>query len=155
MCKNKIKFYKNLYKKFNQLLLSLIKTVSVVFLILSAFISCSIADDDCICTTEFRYYTVSIVDTLKVPVDSLTVSVKDKNGNELNISQENQIFGPGNYIVFNDSFTTMFISANETERIIFTASDGIRNVQGEYLFGTDRCRCHINKVSGPDTLVIR
>lgn len=131
------------------------KTGFAVLFISLFLISCSVLEDDCLCTTEYRYYLVTVVDTLGAPVDSLTVSVKDKNGSELNISQENQIFGSGNYIVFNDSFTSMFVSVTDTEKIIFTAADGVRNVIGEYLFDTDRCRCHINKISGPDTLVIK
>jgi hypothetical protein len=131
------------------------KITIVSFLLIIAIISCSEVDNDCICTEEFRSYLVTVVDTIGVPVDSLNVIIKDKDGDELDVQQHNQIFDPGKYTVLDDSFIKMFVSSTVSEKVTFTATDGVRSVTGEYLFNTDKCRCHINKVSGPDTLVIR
>lgn len=155
MCKNKIKFNKNLYRKFNQLIINHIKTGSVVFLILSAFVSCSVLDDDCICSMEFRYCIVTVVDSLGIPADSLIVTIKDIDGDELDVQQDQYFTDEGKYTVLNDSFTHIMCACGTQQKIYFSATDGIRTANGEFMFNTDRCRCHINKVSGPDTLVLR
>jgi hypothetical protein len=131
------------------------KILLVSFLIVITAISCSTIDEDCLCTEEYRFFLVTVVDTLGVPIDSLTVTIRDKDGDELNVLQESHPFGPGKYTVLNDSFTQMFCSCTTPEKIYFSATDGSRIATGEYLFNTDKCRCHINKISGPDTLVIR
>jgi len=40
-------------------------------------------------------------------------------------------------------------------KIFFTGTKNNLEVTGEYLFNTDECRCHVNKVAGPDTLVLK
>ncbi|MBE0538279.1 MAG: hypothetical protein IH620_01095 [Ignavibacterium sp.] len=131
------------------------KIILVSFLLIISAISCSIVDEDCLCTTEYRYALVTVVDTIGVPVDSLAVTIKDKDGNKLDVQQEPDIFSAGKYIVLNDSFTQMFCSCTKPEKIHFSATDGNRVTIGEFLFNTDECKCHINKVEGPDTLVLR
>jgi hypothetical protein len=49
----------------------------------------------------------------------------------------------------------MFCSCTAPEKIYFSATDGSKITSGEFMFNTDECKCHINKVSGPDTLVLR
>jgi hypothetical protein len=131
------------------------KIISGLFLSLLVFVSCSTVDKDCICTEEYRFFLVTVVDTLGVPVDSLNVIIKDKDGDELDVQQESHPFGAGKYTVLNDSFTQMFCTCSTLEKIYFSATDGIRTTAGEYLFNTDDCKCHINKVAGPDTLILR
>lgn len=131
------------------------KILFLSFLLIIATVSCSTVDEDCMCTEEYRFFLVTVVDTLGIPVDSLDISIRDKDGDELDVLQESHPFGPGNYTVLNDSFTQMFCSCTTPEKIYFSATDGSRIATGEYLFNTDKCRCHINKVSGPDTLVLR
>ncbi len=125
------------------------------FLLIIAVVSCSTVEEDCICTDEFRFYLVTVVDTLGVPVDSIDVIIRDKDGNELNVVQESHPFGPGKYTVLNDSFTQMFCACGTSEKIYCSATDRNRIANGEFLFNTDKCKCHINKVSGPDTLVLK
>lgn len=131
-------------------------TVNFYFFVFIVFIisGCSTIEKDCLCTAEYRFYLVTIVDTLGVPVDSLDIIVKDKDGDELDILQENNIFGAGRYTVLTDSFTKMFCPCGTPEKIYFTAAKRNRIASAEYFFNTDDCQCHINKVSGPDTLVI-
>lgn len=131
------------------------KIIIVSFLLIISIISCSTVDEDCICTTEYRYALVTVVDTIGVPVDSLVVTIKDEDGNKLDVQQEPDIFDAGKYIVLNDSFTHMFCSCTKPEKIYFSATDESRIANGEFMFNTDECKCHIIKVSGPDTLVLR
>jgi len=119
------------------------------------FASCSTVEDDCMCTMEYRFYLVTVVDTLGVPVDSLNVTVRDKDGDELDVQQESSMFGAGKYTVLNDSFTHIFCNCGTPQQIYFSATDGSRVANGEFMFNTDECKCHINKVSGPDTLVLK
>ena len=128
----------------------------ISYLILAfLFVSCSTVDEDCLCTMEYRYTLVTVVDTLGVPVDSLTVTIKDKDGDELNVQQESSLFGVGKYTVLNDSFTHIMCVCGTPQKIYFSATDGNSIANGEFMFNTDECKCHINKVSGPDTLVLR
>ena len=131
------------------------KNLLILFLSVIVLFSCSTVDKDCLCTEEYRFFLVTVVDTLGVPVDSLTVTIRDKDGDELDVVQESYAFGPGKYTVLNDSFTQMFCVCGTSQKIYFSATDGNRIAEGEFLFNTDECKCHINKVEGPDTLVLR
>ena len=131
------------------------KTLLILLLLIIGLVSCSTVEEDCMCTEEYRFYLVTVVDTLGVPIDSLTVTIKDKDGDELDVAQYPHPFGTGKYTVLNDSFTQMFCSCTIPEKIYFSATDGNSVAAGEFLFNTDECKCHINKVEGPDTLVLR
>jgi hypothetical protein len=131
------------------------KNLLILFLSVIIFISCSTVDEDCMCTEEYRFYLVTVVDTLGIPVDSLEVTIRDKDGDELNVLQDPHPFGAGKYTVLNDSFTDMFCACGTTQKIHFSVTDENRIANGEFMFNTDECKCHINKVSGPDTLVLR
>lgn len=126
----------------------------LVFTTLLIF-SCSEIDKDCICTDEYRTYLVTVVDTLGVPVDSLSVTIRDKDGDELDVHQDLFYLDEGKYTVLTDAFTYIMCICGTPQAIYFSATDGIRVTNGEFMFNTDECKCHINKVSGPDTLVIR
>ena len=124
-------------------------------LILVFVYSCSEIEKDCMCTQEFRGYAVVVTDTLGVPADSLSVTIKDQNGNILDVEQEQFDPEDGKYTVLTDSFTQLFCTCETPGKIYFSATDGNRTAYGEFMFNTDECKCHINKVSGPDTLIIR
>lgn len=130
---------------------SLLAVIFVIFVI----ISCSEIDKDCLCTEEYRTYLVTVVDTLGVPVDSLNITIKDKDGDELDVQQEPYYLGEGKYTVLNDSFTHIMCTCGTAQAIYFSATDGSKIANGEFMFNTDDCKCHINKVSGPDTLVLK
>ncbi|MBK7229592.1 MAG: hypothetical protein IPH97_12185 [Ignavibacteriales bacterium] len=128
--------------------------LSVIFILFVIF-SCSEIDKDCLCTEEYRTYLVTVVDTLGVPVDSLNITIKDKDGDELDVQQEPYYLGEGKYTVLNDSFTHIMCTCGTAQAIYFSATDGSKIANGEFMFNTDDCKCHINKVSGPDTLVLK
>ena len=130
------------------------KILFVLMLLLIILNSCSTVENDCMCTMEFRAYLVTVINSAGVPIDSLSLLIRDKDGNELNVEQTYFPYSGGMYTVLTDSFTKMFCSCGTPEKIYFTATDGTRTASAEYLFNTDECKCHINKVSGPDTLVI-
>ena len=131
------------------------KILLLSFLLIIAAVSCSTVDEDCMCTEEYRFFLVTVVDTLGIPVDSLAITIKDKDGDELDVLQETHPFGAGKYTVLNDSFTQMFCACGTPEKIYFSATDRSRVANGEFMFNTDECKCHINKISGPDTLSLK
>jgi hypothetical protein len=130
------------------------KFIFTTILILLVVNSCSDLEEDCICTEEYRTYLVTVVDSLGFPVHSLDVAIKDKDGDELNVQQDPYYLGTDKYTVLNDSFTHIMCTCGSPQVIYFSATDGIRTANGEFSFNTDKCRCHINKISGPDTLVL-
>lgn len=123
-----------------------------LFVIAGLISSCSNNDAlECICTEEFRFYLVRVIDNQSNPVDSLTVTIKDEQGRIYQINQASFPF-PGHYVVMDDSYTNQF-SILPT-KIIFIGEKNSQQVTGEYLFNTDECKCHVQKISGPDSLRI-
>ncbi|HKB85397.1 MAG TPA: hypothetical protein VKD08_04455 [Ignavibacteriaceae bacterium] len=120
----------------------------LVLLLLS---SCATETEDCICTDEFRVITVLIINETGSPVEGLQTTVRDEKGKSYN-PEEGTLYA-GYYSIMTDKYVTDFTT--DSKKIYFTASSDSMNVNGEYFINTDRCRCHINKISGPDTLVIK
>ena len=116
------------------------------------FISCTNDTNDFICTEEFRSIVVVVVDTLNNPVSGLISTIEDVSGKMYSFPQEPPFF-PGQYTIMNDSYVHDFSSVPKT--ILFTAENDSLAVGAQYLINADECICHINKVSGPDTLVFR
>lgn len=124
-------------------------------MILIFIASCSTIEKNCICTEVFVTSMVLIIDSTGVPVDSLNITIKDKDGNKLNIEQDFYAFVPGRYIVLNDGYLNKLCGQLIPQKFFFSATNGNKTVSAEYLFNTDDCCCHINKVEGPDTLVLK
>lgn len=115
---------------------------------------CSDEPNDCICTEEFRMYLVTVVDSLGNPVDSLTTTITNDRGKQYDFS--NYLpppYMPGSYLVMTDGYQHDF--SQRKEKIFFTGTKHNKEVTGEYLFNTDDCFCHVYKVSGPDTLILK
>jgi hypothetical protein len=117
--------------------------------------ACSPVESNCICTDEFATSTITIINANAVPVDSLDITIKDKDGNKLYIKQDFYSLVPGRYIVLNDGFLNLLCGKILPQQFSFAATDGEDTVSAKFLFSTDDCCCHIHKVAGPDTLVIR
>ena len=109
-------------------------------------------DDDCACTMEFRMITVAVVDEMNVPVLGLTTEVKDDSGKVYDVYNDPLIF-PGHYTVMDDNYTRELTT--QPKRFIFTGIKDSLTVNGEFFVNTDECKCHVEKVSGPDTLILR
>ncbi len=119
--------------------------------LLLLFPSCSDIND-CACTMEFRYITVLVVDEMNQPVTGLITTVKDESGKTFEFIQD-PFFFQGFYIVMDDNYTREFSPIPKL--ILFTGLKDSLIVTAEFLINTDDCFCHIEKVSGPDTLVLR
>ncbi|HSW56444.1 MAG TPA: hypothetical protein VLH59_15270 [Ignavibacteriaceae bacterium] len=129
--------------------------MTLIFLCLSLSLffiySCS-DDDDCPCTMEFRMITVVVVDSTKNLVLGLTTNVKDDSGKVYDVYNDPMIF-PGHYTVMDDNYVSELTT--QPKRFIFTGVKNSLTVNGEFFVNTDKCHCHVEKVSGPDTLMLR
>lgn len=112
--------------------------------------SCS--EEDCPCTMEFRIITVVVVDTSNNPVLGLVTTVKDDTGKVYNVYND-PLFLPGHYTVMDDNYTREL--STRPKRFLFSGVKDSLTVNGEFFVNTDRCKCHVEKVSGPDTLILR
>ena len=127
---------------------------TLLFLPIFLFYNCDDEYPECVCTEEFRTYLVIVVDSAGSPIDSLQTTVTNDRGKEYNFEEfTTPPFMPGAYFVMTDGYQNDF--SIRAVKIFFT---GVKNnlvVTGEYLFNTDECRCHVYKVAGPDTLVLK
>lgn len=105
---------------------------------------------DCACTAMFASSTVLVVDEDGSPVSGLDVEVTNKRTNEVIENLSGSWGGAGTYTVLDDSYTGNLTT--EPDTILFTGTLSGDTCSGVFLFNTDECNCHINKVSGPDTL---
>lgn len=113
--------------------------------------SCS-EEEDCPCTMEFRMITVVVVDTTNNLVLGLTTTVQDDSGKVYDVYNDPMIF-PGHYTVMDDNYVCELTT--QPKRFLFIGIKDSLTVNGEFFVNTDKCNCHIEKVSGPDTLVLR
>lgn len=116
------------------------------------------SDDECetvACTMEFRTFSVAVVNEAGEPVTGLEpVVTMMRTGEELDFSD----MGPGDpesgvYLVMTDGNGSLIQQDEEPVRL--TATTGQLSVTGDFVFGMTMCRCHVEQLSGPDTLVMR
>jgi len=132
------------------------KALIIVFgvLLLAVLISCENEEPNCVCTTEFRTYLVTVIDTLGNPVDSLQTRVTNNRGKLFAFEGLSQPpYMDGAYYVMTDGYVNDF--STNPEKIIFSGNKNNLDITAEFFFNTDECGCHVYKVSGPDTLALR
>jgi hypothetical protein len=123
-------------------------------ILLLACQACSEDTPDCMCTEEFRMYFVVVTDSLGIPVDSLQTVITNDHGKNYDFG--NYLPPPyllGAYLVMTDGYQNDF--STTPGRILFSGNKESKEVTGEFYFNTDKCRCHIYKISGPDTLILK
>lgn len=96
--------------------------------------------------------TVLVVDEMNNPVPGLNTTVKDDSGKIFDFLHDPFLF-PGYYTVMDDNYTREFSTVPRL--ILFTGIKDSLSVSADFFINTDDCFCHIEKVSGPDTLVLR
>lgn len=128
------------------------RSLFLLLLLSCLFYACSPTAQDCVCTMEFRYITVSVLDNNGNRIDSLATKVTNKQSGKV------YSFGPdsadyfGNYIVMTDQYVRDFNTSPTS--ILFEA--GNRNFKVSTMFSiiADECKCHVSKISGPDTITV-
>ena len=107
--------------------------------------------EGCICDSSFRIAVVTVVDTAGTPVVGVAITVTRVS------TQENLEFTPadlpdGVYIILDDGFVGAVDMEGETFQVQ-GRKDNAEFMQ-DYVFGTDVCRCHLTRISGPDSIVL-
>lgn len=105
-----------------------------------------------VCTAEFRSYTVTAVDTAGAPVNGLTVDVVILRTGKHPTPGLLALYTPGTYAILDDGARNELLPSGDPVRVVGTK--GALGFQADYRFDVPG-GCHVNKVSGPDTVVVR
>lgn len=109
---------------------------------------------ECICTTEFRSITVTVVDSLNNPIDSLDVNIVDEFGRGISPLSKQLSYQSGLYVVIDDSYVDYL--STQPLLIYFTVSDSVGRIANTFfLVNTDECKCHVQKISGQERIVLK
>lgn len=122
---------------------------------LAALLFASACDDgtapSVACTEEFRSWVVVVVDDTGTPMVGLDVDVTRTSTGAL-LPYGEPGFTAGAYRVMDDGLSSELRVAGETI-VAESEGEGV-SFRAEYLFGTDPWRCHVEKLAGPDTVVV-
>lgn len=121
--------------------------------ILILFLACEGVIKPGACTDQFVTSEVSVQNENGDPVSGVSIEVKLKKSGEVLTSCESAQeceFEQGVYTIFNDSLMEK-VSKNG-EKIIVTGTKGSASFSQEFTFGKNDC--HIQKIAGPDTVII-
>lgn len=126
----------------------------ILLIVIILIMGCDKFYKDCICTQEFRMYSLTILDSEDAPIDSVKITVRDKLSNKIyDLSDYNYDFLPkGEYIIFHDGFKNDLSTI--TQLIVVKLEVDSLIEQTDFGFNTDECKCHVQKVFGPDTIWI-
>ncbi|MFL5505419.1 MAG: hypothetical protein ACJ8AU_00935 [Gemmatimonadales bacterium] len=109
-------------------------------------------DDRAACTEEFRTATVFVMDTSNQPVtDAMVQTFHVRTGELVPITSIIDLIA-GAYVILDDNATRLIPSGVEQFRVTASRGGGA-SVEALYEFSAPQ-GCHIEKVSGPDTLVV-
>lgn len=116
---------------------------------------CTMASEECMCTMDYRGFNAVVIDASGARVDSATSkTVRLPDGKELALDAG---WGrdAGRVLLFSDGNLKDIPEGRRQVDLRVTVSKGGKTASGDYTMSTDECRCHVDKGSGPDTLVLR
>lgn len=121
-------------------------------LLVITFAGCDSQDPgDCVCTEMFASVGVYVVDANGTAVDSMRVTVTvPRTGDTL--AFDGFPHESGYYVVADDRLTKSIPSGGEW--MVMEGKKDMTGFQQSFLIGTDPCRCHVEKIFGPDTIRI-
>ncbi len=123
------------------------------FLALVLFAGCSSAvDGTCSCTEEFRYFTVKVLDDASQPAQHVAFTRTNlRTGKTLEPGWIGLLVS-GTYLVADDGQVKEFSTNGDTLRV--TGTQGGAIFTADFVFAADACGCHLQRVAGPDTVII-
>ncbi len=104
----------------------------------------------CACTLEFRFFTVTVMDATGQPAEGVTISVRRVSDGAVLTENSSLDQGPGVYVILSDGNIDDVSDTGTTVEVVGTLGD--MGFRAEYVFGRDVCQCHVNKISGPDSV---
>ena len=114
--------------------------------------ACNDPAGSCACTEEFRYFTVTVLDDATQPATNVALTRTNlRTGKVLEPGWLGDLV-PGVYLVADDGLVSEFSTGGDTLRV--TGVQGGATFTADYVFAVDACRCHLQRVSGPDTVII-
>ena len=105
------------------------------------------------CTDLFAMISVKIVSASSAPVTGLTTqSIYVDTGQPITTYQDP--IDNGVYVVADDNFLGQALKDRDHHMIRFEAKSATQAATADYVIGAGECTCHVEKVSGPDMLVL-
>ena len=117
----------------------------------SGILSCSdTLTETCACTTEFRFFTVTVVDAQGQPAEGVEISAR-RVSDGLDLTPDDVGLGqPGVYVVLTDNAVDHVTEEGTLVEVVGTRGD--TGLRAEFVFNRDDCQCHVSQVSGPGTV---
>ncbi len=103
----------------------------------------------CACTEVFALSLIDVTDVDGQPAVGLVITVTRVSDGEI-VTPTSNHQTPGRYTVLSDGQLDFVAEGGTTFRVEGTL--GSSSFSADYVFDTDSCRCHINKVLGPDQI---
>jgi hypothetical protein len=107
----------------------------------------------CACTEEFRVFTVTVLDDASQPASGVVLTRTNLRTGRVLEPGWLGLLAPGVYEVVDDGLLEEFSSDGDVVRV--TGTQGSGSFTADFVFATpDPCRCHVVRITGPDTVVI-
>ncbi|MCS7052264.1 MAG: hypothetical protein NZM09_00875 [Ignavibacterium sp.] len=95
--------------------------------------------------------TVEITDSLNRPLNNLQTRTIDMFGNTIIPLNKKLDFLPNHYVIADDS-NVKFLSTSALS-VVFIVTDSVKSKNYNFVINTDDCKCHINKIDGPNKII--
>ena len=131
----------------------LLAAVAVTAIVLGSA-ACEDLVSGCACTEEYWAYPVTVVDGSGSPVPDLTLTRTNlRTGRVLQPGWLGLLI-PGVYLVADDGMLDAFSSEGDTLRV--AGSKLGTTIVADFVFAVpEPCRCHVDLLAGPDTILVR
>lgn len=129
------------------------KTIGLFLVLGFLMLSCSDSVEcaDIVCTKEFRTVSIWFVDANGNPQIVKEFTVVNKRTGEI-MTAINDMASQGLYVVASDADLLKLSEKGDNVQITAINSKTNVKVQADFVISGGLCACHINKISGPDTL---
>ena len=105
-----------------------------------------------LCTDIYAYLTAIAVDTAGQPVSGLTIRDSVPRTGAAWDETQQPVLGAGSVVIFSDG-DQQRVSRTRTEPVTVSGHGTAGSFSASYVF--DATGCHVEKVSGPDSVVVR
>jgi hypothetical protein len=106
----------------------------------------------CACTEEFRIFSLAVLDDASQPVANADLTVTNLRSGQRLVSGWLGQLAPGQYVIADDAMLDQFSPDGDPVRVQGQSPAG--SFTADYVFAPDACGCHLQRVAGPDTVVV-